>query len=266
MRTPGPYLPALWRRLAQERLTFFLLTGGAVFLLGATWTRPQTIVAKQPKTSLLSKDAAREDALYRAALANGLGKDDPIIRRRLIQKMEFLFQDPGLVAPPADSELSAYLLRHADRYREAGRTAFSQVFFSKSRRGAAVTQDARRELAQLRSETHPAELTPELGDPFMLDYDFPAESAEEIASQFGAEFAQAVSAQAPGAWQGPLESVFGLHLVLVRLKADGRFPALAEVRDRVLLDFINEREKAASDRAYAEIRSHYQIVIQQESQ
>ena len=74
-----------------------------------------------------------------------------------------------------------------------------------------------------------------------------------------------MSAQAPGAWDGPLESVFGVHLVRVRSRVDGRLPALSEVRGRVLLDFMNEREKAASDRAFTEIRSHYQVVVQQEN-
>lgn len=263
---PGPDLAALWRRLAQERLTYFLLAGGLVYWIGATWIRPQTVAAKRPDTSRLSAGAAREEALYRQALASGLAKDDPIIRRRLVQKMEFLFQDPALAAPPTDGELSAYLLRHADRYREPERIAFSQIFFSRSRRGAAAIDDARRELEQLRRQSHPPELSPDVGDPFMLDYDFPAEASEEIAAQFGASFASALAAQATGTWQGPLESVFGVHLVRVRSRMDGRLPALAEVRDRVLLHFINEREKAASDRAYAEIRSHYQVVIQQENQ
>ncbi len=69
----------------------------------------------------------------------------------------------------------------------------------------------------------------------------------------------------PGAWLGPVESVFGMHLVRVRWREPGRLPALAELRSRVLLDFMNEREKAASDRAFAQIRAHYQVVIEQEN-
>ena len=35
----------------------------------------------------------REEILYREALALGLDKDDTIVRRRMAQKMEFLFED-----------------------------------------------------------------------------------------------------------------------------------------------------------------------------
>jgi hypothetical protein len=39
----------------------------------------------------LVDDRVREEILYREALALGLDQDDTIIRRRLAQKMEFLF-------------------------------------------------------------------------------------------------------------------------------------------------------------------------------
>jgi hypothetical protein len=214
----------------------------------------------------MTGDAARDDELYRQALANGLDRDDAIIRRRMVQRMEFLFQDPALIAAPTDAILSAYVARHADRYREPSRIAFSHIFFSRSRRGAAAEEDARRALAELRAKKHPLELSPDLGDPFMLAYDFSAESVSEIAGQFGNGFARAVTAQSPGGWQGPVESALGVHLVRVQSRTDGRLPALAEVRDRVLNDWMNEQERASSDREYARIRSHYQVVIQQENQ
>ena len=169
------------------------------------------------------------------------------------------------MTPPNDAELAIHLAAHGDRYREPGRTAFSHIFFSPSRRGSGATAEARQMVARLNALKHPPDLSPEAGDPFMFGYDFQGQSEAEISSQFGAPFARVVSRQAAGSWEGPIESALGVHLVRVRSHVDGRLPALAEVRARVLSDVMSQRERAASDAAFAKIRSHYQIVIQQEN-
>ena len=249
--------------LVSERLTWFLALAGVVFAVGAIAQKPPA-QASQPagRAGALS----REETLYREALANGLGRDDPIIRRHLAQKMDFLFKDPGLIATPDDGALSAYLARHADRYRTPGRTAFSQVFYSRSRRGASTDLDARTALAALSANSHPPERSPEWGDPCMAGYDFPLESTAEIEAQFGGGFAVALAAQPTGVWQGPIESAYGAHLVRIRAREAGRLPALAEIRARVFDDWINDQRQAAADRQYALVRSHYQVIVQQEKQ
>ena len=47
---------------------------------------------------------------------------------------------------------------------------------------------------------------------------------------FGEEFARSVLALAPGRWEGPVRSGYGLHLVLVTKRIPGRLPELSEVR------------------------------------
>ena len=46
-----------------------------------------------------------EERLYREALALGLDRDDPIVRRRLIQKLRFVHEDLAGPAEPGDAEL-----------------------------------------------------------------------------------------------------------------------------------------------------------------
>jgi len=55
------------------------------------WHRPPT---RQELKSLID-DYVREEVLYREAIAIGLDRNDDIVRRRLIQKMEFLTQNPA---------------------------------------------------------------------------------------------------------------------------------------------------------------------------
>src|SRR6516225_6590729 len=56
------------------------------------------------------QDFVREEVLYREAVAQGLERDDVVVRRRLAQKMEFVAQD-GLRAP-SDDELRAFYAVH----------------------------------------------------------------------------------------------------------------------------------------------------------
>ncbi len=63
-----------------------------------------------------------------------------------------------------------------------------------------------------------------LGDSFLLDRTFESTPASEIAKQFGKEFAVKLVASHPGQWQGPIESGYGMHLVLVSKRTEGNAP------------------------------------------
>ena len=61
-----------------------------------------------------------------------------------------------------------------------------------------------------------------MGDPLLLDHNFVAVPASEVAKQFGEKFAAKLSELSPGQWQGPVESGYGVHLVLVSERTEGR--------------------------------------------
>ena len=59
----------------------------------------------------------REEVLARDALALGLDRDDTIIRRRLVQKMNFLVEDLALLNEPTKADVSDYFEQHPELYR-----------------------------------------------------------------------------------------------------------------------------------------------------
>ena len=70
----------------------------------------------------------RDEIYYREALRMGLGGDDPLIRRRMRQKLDFILLDTaGLIAPDKD-QLQQYMQQHADRYMAPARVSFEQVY------------------------------------------------------------------------------------------------------------------------------------------
>lgn len=195
-----------------------------------------------------------EEAFVREARRMGLDDGDLVVRRRLVQKMEFLVGDVAVAPEPTEPELHAWLSEHADRYRSPARVSFEHVYFSRDRRGPSAAGDARAALE--------AGVPEGAGDPFLLGRRFEAVSRVDVARQFGAAFAEAVAAAAPGDWAGPVSSAYGEHLVRVTTVTPGSEPDLEQVRARVRADLREGRRADAERAARRAIRERYEVRVE----
>ena len=184
-----------------------------------TWQRPPT---EQELKGLLD-DYVREEIATREAMALGLDRDDTIIRRRLRQKLEFPSDDSVDATPPTDAELQAWLDAHPDAFRSEPEVAFRQVYLSQERGTRPLDAEARRLLAALAGAGAVGEIEA-LGDSHHAAARGRAIARSQVAREFGDEFADAVTTLAPGRWSGPIQSGYGLHLVLVRERVEARLP------------------------------------------
>jgi len=100
------------------------------------------------------------------------------------------------------------------------------------------------------------------GDTFLLPSRFEKTSAPETARLFGENFATQLATIEPGEWAGPIESSYGLHLVRVDARVPGAAPPLANVRDSVLRDLLNDRRKQELDAQYSKLRARYTVVVE----
>jgi hypothetical protein len=221
-----------------------------------TWRRPPT----EQELQGLVEDHIRDEIFYREGRAAGLDRDDVVIRRRVRQKMEFLAEDMA-AAEPDDEQLAAYLASHQDRFRTEDRLTFRHVFLSATRRGDALDDDAR-QIADTLVRASAPEDTATLGDPFLLGEEFRAMSQSDVTRTFGEGFAKRLSAMAPGGWQGPIPSGFGVHFVFVDERAKGSLPPLASVREAVQREWLNARRIEAEQKLYRTLRERYQIVVE----
>ncbi|MDJ0848902.1 MAG: peptidyl-prolyl cis-trans isomerase [Myxococcota bacterium] len=273
------------KRLLEEPLVHFLLLGAGIFAvfslvsggnsapsdavvvsagkvehLGAlferTWQRPPT----RAELEGLVQDFVREEVAYREGLAAGLDRDDTIIRRRIRQKVDFLAEDFARRAEPADAELSAYLAAHPESFRVEPRLTFRQVYFDPDERGDGLEAELRDLLIALDGD--PTLDTAALGDRILLQDEYADVTEREIADLFGAGFAAAVAALPPGAWHGAIRSGYGVHLVRVDARTEGRTPELDEVRRAVRREWDNARREEAIERFYAEMIDRYDVRIE----
>src|SRR5262249_30114133 len=138
----------LWLR---EPLLHFLVLGVALFALHRVIApRPpgRTIAVTPEVAEGLARDHERRtraapsaderralidryvesELLYREALALGLDRGDTIVRRRLVQKMQFVLETAGDGEQPGDDELRALIARAPERWAQPTRLSFTHVF------------------------------------------------------------------------------------------------------------------------------------------
>ena len=203
----------------------------------------------------------REEILYREGLALGLDKDDTIVRRRMAQKMEFLFEDVAALREPTADELRGWFDENAERFPLPARATFRHLYFSPDRRGAHARGDAARALEKLAGKPMDAPDAKALADPFMFQDYYGDRVPDEVAKTFGPGFARALFRVAPGAWAGPIESGYGWHLVWVDTLTPVRVPALEEVKSDVKTAWTEERRAEVRQKAFAAMRARYEVVL-----
>ncbi len=204
----------------------------------------------------LVRSYVRDEALYREALRLGLDRGDTIVRRRLIQKMEFVLQGAAEVPEPTDAELEAFVEAHADELRAPARVAYEHVFLSRDQRGDSLAADAEAVMNALASDPESAET---LGDPFIAGRTTALATEAQIAGRMGVDFAAAVTAAPEGEWSGPFESSYGLHAVRVTEREATRMRTLEEVREAALRGWLDEARAQAAEEAIDALIAEYPI-------
>jgi hypothetical protein len=225
--------------------------------LSANWSKRWNRLPTETELQGLVESYIREEVYYREALALGLDQDDTILRRRLMQKMEFLTNDLAELNQPDEAALNKYFLDNQEKYELPARVSFTHIYFSLDKRGAKVVEDAKNVLSGLN-----ALRAPELGDSFMMQHDFVQETSFEVERLFGRGFAKELFTLGKNTWQGPIESGYGLHLVRISEKIDARMPELASVIDKVRTDLMFEQRQKMNKEIYERFKDRYEIVVE----
>src|SRR5512138_201445 len=206
-------------KLLKDPLVHFLLIGAALFAVSA-WrgemiragreriTISAEQIAKARDTAALgqgreltaaevddlAESMVREEVLYREALALGLDKNDDEVRRRLVEKMNYVSQDLADPAPSSPTELRDFYAASPDLFTIPPLVSFDQVFFSPTERGERLEADAMAGLAALRAGTAPDQV----GDHTPLRAAYDDAPRDQIRVLFGDQIAETLFTAPPG--------------------------------------------------------------------
>jgi hypothetical protein len=201
----------------------------------------------------------REQILSREAVAVGLDEDDMVVRRRLAQKMEFLFKDSSAIAEPTEEDLRTFFFENRRKYEMPPQVTFTQVYFSIDRRGV---EEAKQTAQTLVKEDGDPDRVATLGDASILSPRCTQCSVREIRNRFGLDFAETVKNLAPGSWHGPVKSAYGFHAVYIHERQDTKVPKFYDIIDQIKDDWKSEKREENTRSVYGEMRSRYRVLVE----
>jgi PPIC-type PPIASE domain len=270
-------------KFLREPLLHFVLLGAGLFLASSLMNKgnvsdSRTIIVgrdqveqvvdmftranQRPPTDQeregLIRDYIRGEVYYREALAMGLDRDDAVIRPRLRTKLQFIVENIAAQVEPTEDQLRTYLTDHADKFRLDERFTFSQVYLDPDIHGDNIVHDAQELLAKL-SVVQGEHAAPALGDQLLMEPRSDDVLYTDVAKDYGDVFAAALQKLSIGKWQGPIESGFGLHLVFLNKRTEGRIPELGEVREVVHREWANDYRVETDEKFYESLLKRYTV-------
>ncbi|MDI9245342.1 peptidylprolyl isomerase [Marinobacter sp. CHS3-4] len=214
----------------------------------------------EQKRKELIRDYVREEALFREAKLLGMMENDYIVRRRSVQKLEFIAQGVAeRLGEVNDQELTAYFEKFRDDYYVSPSYSFTHVFIKDGVDNPELRAKAL--LEKLNAErVGNADATP-FGDRFLYHRNYVERTPDFIASHFGNRFKDGLSQLEASVerWQGPIVSKYGLHLIKLNAYRPGRAPELAEVRHQVESDFLRWQKIQQQEVAIQGIVERYDV-------
>lgn len=213
----------------------------------------------------LIEEFVREEALFREALALGLDEGDDIIRRRMVQKVEYLaqgFVELGLEVD--EGMIRSYFDENRDLYREPALITFTHVFFDAELRGEeGAAEAANTAIVVLNTGNVPFSEAIEYGDRFPFHLNYVERGSEEVAAHFGPGMAGQVFelSASVNRWAGPYLSPYGAHVVMVSQNQPARDLEFFEVRERILSDLSEIEMHRRTEEAISGIVAAYEVRI-----
>ena len=261
-----------WRR---EPLLHFVVLGGLLFGV-AQWrdradspdedaivvdaTEQARLVARfvertgreptdEQRTRLIEAWADQE-MLLREAARLGLDQGDPIIRRRILTKIEYVIGQEAVVGEPDDAALEAFVTEHAERYAENERRDFVLVTFA----GADAETKARAAKTKLEAGAEPKSLGGRVAQSKRF-------TAANTKGTYGPVVGEAVHSAETGVWTVvDLDGAWGV--VRVTAKHAGSQPPLSRIRNQAKRDWAEyQRARAVRERLDA-LREQYKVVVE----
>lgn len=235
------------------------LTSDDIRQLDVSWRAQWQRAPTPEELRNLVEERVREEILYREAIALGFDRNDMIVKRRMAQKMEFLSDDVSDLREPSLEELKSWHAKNGAEFAVPARITFRHVYFSPDKRGAQAEEASRLALEKIGANSEAAQA---LGDRFMFQDFYADATPDQVATVFGTKFSEALSHLKAGAWNGPVESGLGWHLVWVETITPGRVPAFEEVELKdIKSQWVSAQRLETKRQLFIAMRERYEIVL-----
>ena len=268
------------KQIFKEPLLHFIILGGLLFSI-YIWLNPNSIenseeiIVTEGKIMSISRQFSKKwnraateselkalidqyvltEAYYKEAVKLGLDKNDPAVKRRMRQKMEFFTSDALSLIDVNDVMLQTYMDEHPDKFIKDAIYSFDQIYINPNKHFSELKPYILKIKTQLKE--HGTATT----DSSMLQEHYEEISASRLNNEFGKNFAKTLVTLKKGEWSEPIQSGLGVHFVKLTHIEPSKTYQLSEVRSAVLRDFMYEKRKELLEIEQKNIVGKYKVKI-----
>jgi len=199
---------------------------------------------------------------YQNALAMGLDKRDPVIRRQLVMAMKQVVSQVPLAGeqPIGEEDLKKYLSNHQEQFKQGSRFDFIHVFLRREDPGGRKSLNGL--LEKIKKESIPPNEALDLGHPFLHGHEFSKVNEEGIKKFFGEQFSISLKDLAEGGWNSAIPSSYGWHLVFLKKTYPANLLEISQVKNQIFHKVVRKRQKVRLKFRLDQLKKKYSVVIE----
>ena len=213
----------------------------------------QEMVSGQPPTSeqqeFITASYVEEQILVKEAVELGLD-NDARIHDMLAQKMRHVLS--GDIIQPTPAELESFYSSNSELYRAPATVSVDELILD-------TRNEIPMEIQTLISEGVNSDEILEMASGSSAP--LPNANHLDLSNIFAPEFADAVFQSQGNEWIGPFSSNRGQHFLKIIERSEERIPPMAEIADRVRLDWITQEEEIRLQQEVNKLWDRYEIII-----
>ena len=213
----------------------------------------QEMVSGQPLTSeqqeFITASYVEEQILVKEAVELGLD-NDARIHDMLAQKMRHVLS--GDIIQPTLAELESFYSSNSELYRAPATVSVDELILD-------TRNEIPIEIQTLISEGVNSDEILEMASGSSAP--LPNANHLDLSNIFAPEFADAVFQSQGNEWIGPFSSNRGQHFLKIIERSEERIPPMAEIADRVRLDWITQEEEIRLQQEVNKLWDRYEIII-----
>lgn len=213
----------------------------------------QEMVSGQPLTSeqqeFITASYVEEQILVKEAVELGLD-NDARIHDMLAQKMRHVLS--GDIIQPTPAELESFYSSNSELYRAPATVSVDELILD-------TRNEISIEIQTLISEGVNSDEILEMASGSSAP--LPNANHLDLSNIFAPEFADAVFQSQGNEWIGPFSSNRGQHFLKIIERSEERIPPMAEIADRVRLDWITQEEEIRLQQEVNKLWDRYEIII-----
>ena len=202
----------------------------------------------------------REEILAREAIKLRLDQDDPIIRRRLAQKMEFVISDTLTSEAIDPLELRSFFDSNKNLFGSKAVLDFNHIYLSTDKHEDAKVV-AQSVFDQVQGKDLSATDINGLSDYFADGYSINGKSTPQVDRLFGDGFSKKTSMMSAGQWSRPVRSGLGWHLIYLRAYEEPKVPEFKDVRSIVEQKYLEQKSLKLKKIEYEKMRMKYTVTV-----